>query len=148
MGRMIVVALWMVVSLFAEEVYQFEGKHFMASYLDCDPEALSNVEEMILAMDGAVSASGATLLNKAFHVFPPNGLTIVYLLSESHASLHTYPENGACFVDLFTCGDHCSPDGFDAALRQYLKPKEVNVCLFGRNENFHKMEYYSDLNPD
>jgi len=141
MKKMIVGALCAVVSLFSQEIHEFEGKHFVASYLDCDSEALGNVEKMIQAMDFAVERSGATILNKTYHVFPPNGLTIVYLLSESHASLHTYPEFNACFVDLFTCGDHCTPEGFDAALRAYLKPKDVNARLFGRHQAIEEMAY-------
>lgn len=124
--------------LLAEE-YSFKGKHFVASYLDCDIEALSNPEELIKAMDHAVQSSGATILNKTPYIFAPNGLTIVYLLSESHASLHTYPEYGACFVDLFTCGDHCSSERFDQFLRNYLQPKRVNARLFLRSENVEEV---------
>ena len=90
-------------------------------------------------MDGAVRASGATILDQTPYVFPPNGLTIVYLLSESHASLHTYPEHGACFVDLFTCGDLCSPERFDEALRNYLQPKTVNARLFLRADEVQEI---------
>ena len=122
-----------------EEVYKFAGKHFVASYLNCDEKAISDVEGLLEAMDKAVGASRATILDKSSYVFPPNGLTVVYLLSESHASLHTYPEFGACFVDLFTCGDTCSAEEFDAALRIYLKPKEVNARYFFRNEETHEI---------
>lgn len=141
MKKMILAVFCTVLSLFAAEEHEFEGKHFLASYLGCDAEALAHVEEMIGAMDVAVIASGATILNKTHHVFPPNGLTLVYLLSESHASVHTYPEFNACFVDLFTCGDHCTPQGFDAALRAYLKPKEVNARLFIRHQETIETTY-------
>ncbi|PIS02229.1 MAG: adenosylmethionine decarboxylase [Chlamydiae bacterium CG10_big_fil_rev_8_21_14_0_10_42_34] len=114
--------------------YTFKGKHFVASYLDCDPNSISDFESLIQAMNSAVSASGATILDQTHYVFPPDGLTIVYLLSESHASLHTYPEHRACFVDLFTCGDHCSSKKFDEVLRKYLRPKQVNDRLFTRSE--------------
>ena len=141
MKQMIWIALCVGVTLFSDEVYEFRGKHFLASYLECDQEALANVEGMMRAMDLAVGACGATILNKNSYVFPPNGLTLVYLLSESHASIHTYPECRACFVDLFTCGDHCTPQGFDAVLRAYLHPQEVNVKLFGRHETTEQMVY-------
>ena len=142
MKRTILIILSLALNLFSdEEIYHFAGKHFLASYLDCDSEAISDVANMLSAMDAAVLASGATLLDATSYVFPPSGLTVVYLLSESHASLHTYPEHGACFVDLFTCGDHCVAEQFDAALRSYLKPKQVNARFFLRNESTHELPY-------
>lgn len=115
------------------DTYEFAGKHFFASYLDCDLEALKDVDTLVAAMDEAVEASGATILGSKAHYFSPEAVTIVYLLSESHASIHTYPEHGACFVDLFTCGDSCSSEKFDKALRSYLKPQTVDAKLFVRS---------------
>lgn len=122
----------------AESPYLFKGTHFLVSYSDCDREALGNVDALCAAMDDAVMKSGATILDSCKWVFPPNGLTMVYLLSESHASIHTYPEHGSCFVDLFTCGDHCSSDQFDAAIRAYLKPGSVHHRLLIRTEEIHE----------
>jgi S-adenosylmethionine decarboxylase len=126
--------------LFASD-YSFQGRHFLASYLECDQTALESLDDLQVAMDQAICASGATLLQKSAYVFPPNGITVVYLLSESHGSLHTYPEHGACFVDLFTCGDHCVAAKFDEALRAYLQPKQVNARFFSRGENVEEIPY-------
>jgi S-adenosylmethionine decarboxylase len=107
--------------------YQFKGQHFLASYCDCDHEALTNLKALEKAMLVSAEQSGATILKSAAWEFlPENGFTMVILLSESHASIHTYPEFNACFVDLFTCGEKCSSEYFDEALRSYLKPKSVN----------------------
>ncbi|MBI5273144.1 MAG: adenosylmethionine decarboxylase [Chlamydiia bacterium] len=133
--------------LFADSIpYKFAGKHFLASYLDCDSQALQSVEGTLHAMDEAVKASGATVLDKISYIFPSDGLTIVYLLSESHASLHTYPEHNACFVDLFTCGDHCSAENFDQTFRTYLKPKEVSARLFLRDDEVKEHDFSLHLN--
>lgn len=130
-----VCCLVLVSTLVAEDqLYQFKGVHFLASYCDCDIDALSNIENLKNAMEHAVELSGATILEASSWVFPPSGLTMVFLLSESHASIHTYPEHGACFVDLFTCGEHCSAEKFDAAMRDYLKPKKVSERTFIRNQ--------------
>ncbi|MBS0604688.1 MAG: adenosylmethionine decarboxylase [Verrucomicrobia bacterium] len=116
--------------------YKFRGVHFLVSYCDCDIEALTDLDNLTKAMNEAVEQCGATILESSSWVFPPNGLTMVFLLSESHASIHTYPEHGACFVDLFTCGDKCSSEKFDAAMREYLKPKVVSKRTLIRDENF------------
>ena len=107
--------------------YQFKGQHFLASYCDCDHEAMTNLKGLEQAMLDAAQKCGATVLKSASWEFlPENGLTMVILLSESHASIHTYPEFNACFVDLFTCGEKCSSEYFDQALQSYLKPNSVN----------------------
>jgi len=113
--------------------FQFWGKHFIASYNKCDFERLTS-PELVVAMREAIEASGASLLSEAVYTFPNAGLTAVFLLSESHASIHTYPEHASCFVDLFTCGDRCKWEGFDQVLRKYLIPKNVDARVMVRHE--------------
>ena len=111
--------------------YEFYGKHFTASYKECNPAALINTKALLCALENAVGSSGATILKREYVLFPGDGMTAMFLLSESHASIHTYPEHNACFVDLFTCGHHCSYEKFDEILTKYLKPgnvkKEVHI---------------------
>lgn len=119
----------------AEEAgYDFSGRHFVASYLGCNHRALTNLAALREAFLLAVKESGATLLEAVDHVFEPEGLTMVVLLSESHASIHTYPEHDACFIDLFTCGTSCQAEKFDASLRKYLEPKEVSHKVLVRDQ--------------
>src|SRR5258708_36285674 len=80
--------------------YAFTGRHLVVSYLGCDPTALADHQGLLWAMGAAVKASGARLLKTCKYPFSQGGLTAVMLLSESHASIHTYPEHSACFVDL------------------------------------------------
>ena len=53
----------------------------------------------------AINKTKLTLLDISAHKFQPQGVTIVALLSESHISIHTWPENGSAALDVFTCGD-------------------------------------------
>ena len=116
------------------EEYLFTGNHFIASYSDCDEMALSDVNTLIDVMKVAVEKSGATILDYCFYEFPGGGLTLALLLSESHASIHTYPEHNACFIDLFTCGDDCSYEEFHTFLLGYLKPDFVDVKVLARKQ--------------
>ena len=117
----------------ADESYQFIGKHFVASYKECDQKALTDLPKLKEALTKAAEKSGAHILDSVDYIFEPDGLTMVILLSESHASIHTYPEYGACFVDLFTCGHTCSSDAFDKVLREYLQPKKVDYSKIERD---------------
>lgn len=112
--------------------YDFEGSHFIASYKACDQDALLDIPHLLQAMLKAAEASGAQVLSYQIYEFPGGGFTMAILLSESHASIHTYPEFGACFVDLFTCGTTCSSSNFDRCLQAYLKPGQVDYQLLER----------------
>ncbi len=114
--------------------YSFLGRHFVASYLGCDVALMTNHRALVAALEAAVAACGATLLKTCEYAFPEGGCTVVMLLSESHASIHTYPEVAACFVDLFTCGDACRAERFDEVLRAYLRPQEAQGRMLLRAE--------------
>lgn len=53
----------------------------------------------------AIKKGNFQILKTGFHKFKPQGLTGFFLLSESHLSLHTWPEENHMAVDLFTCGE-------------------------------------------
>lgn len=112
--------------------YQFKGRHFIASYYDCDKNALDDCSQIEEVMREACLASGASVIDDLSFSFDPCGVTMVVLLSESHASIHTYPEYGACFVDLFTCGDQCLATKFSLILEEFLKPKQKNLKILER----------------
>lgn len=124
----------------ADGEYRFQGRHLMASYMGCDLERLLDTSTLLQVFKDAADATGATVLDACHYVFPGNGLTAVLLLSESHASIHTYPENHSCFVDLFTCGDTVDQSKFDQAMRHYLKPHEVNQNVFNREQAIEHIE--------
>jgi S-adenosylmethionine decarboxylase len=128
-------------SLQGEEViHEFVGHHLIASYINCNKETLIDLDHLEQTMEEAAKAAGATILSSIKHLFPPNGFTMVILLSESHASIHTYPEYNACFIDFFTCGHSCDTSKFEEILANYLKPKQIHRQLFLRNSEENKRE--------
>ena len=134
------VLLFLSVPLFSldehpvKENHLFYGKHFTASYLECDEEAVRDNEGVRHALLEATEASQARVLGYIEYEFVPQGFTMAILLSESHATIHTYPEHRACFVDLFTCGEGCCSRGFDEVMRKYLQPKRTEINEFVRKD--------------
>jgi S-adenosylmethionine decarboxylase len=119
-------------SLAAAESYEFIGRHMIAEYYGCEKEAIYNNKKLKKVMIAAAKASGATLLKSVEYRFLPHGYSFVILLSESHASIHTYPELRACFVDLFTCGTRCDSSKFENVLRAYLRPERAKSKVIER----------------
>ena len=66
------------------------------------------------------------LLFRLFQIkFEPYGVTAVCLLSESHISIHSWPEKGEAAVDIFTCGDAEPKIGCDVIIIYQLKPENI-----------------------
>ena len=88
---------------------------------------LDDVEKMERAMIDAVTAAGATLLHIHLHKFSPNGgVSGVAVLSESHISVHTWPEKGFAAFDVFMCGA-AEPLKTIPVLEAAFRPKRVVV---------------------
>ena len=52
---------------------------------------------------GVLVRAGFNILNIAEHHFQPDGWTGLWLLSESHFAVHTFPEIGECYIELSSC---------------------------------------------
>ncbi|SEF76481.1 adenosylmethionine decarboxylase proenzyme [Caloramator fervidus] len=85
------------------------GRHIIAEIYGCDAEILNDREKIEKIMVDAALAAGAEVREVAFHKFSPLGVSGVVVISESHLTIHTWPELGYAAVDVFTCGDHINP---------------------------------------
>ena len=132
-------------ALVDQDVHKFHGRHMMASLIGCSTAALLDVALLLENFSAAATAAGATVLDARHHVFPNGGMTAVLLLSESHASIHTYPENAACFVDLFTCGSAVDQSKFNQVLSAYLKPAQINQNAFNRGLTAELVEFAASI---
>jgi len=47
--------------------------------------------------------SGFKILNETEHHFQPFGYTALFLLSESHFAIHTFPEENKTYIELSSC---------------------------------------------
>jgi S-adenosylmethionine decarboxylase len=107
------------------------GKHYLLNLYGCSYAHLNDVHFLVDLLENSAVASGATVCNTIFKKFNPQGATILCLLSESHISIHTWPENGNAAVDIFTCGT-CNPKvGCDIIVQQ-LKPERYKLEFIKR----------------
>jgi S-adenosylmethionine decarboxylase len=82
---------------------RFAGIHLLVDVWNA--EHLDNVGFIDALLRRMVDACGARLLNVQLHTFGEGlGVTGVATLSESHISIHTWPEYGYAAFDIFVCG--------------------------------------------
>jgi len=107
------------------------GRHYLLSLYGCSFSLLNNEFFLCDLLENAAEASGAHVLQTIYEKFDPQGVTVVSLLSESHISIHTWPEEGKAAADIFTCGD-CEPRvGCDIIIEQ-LKAKDFTLDYVDR----------------
>lgn len=104
----------------------FAGRHVLAELGGIKPDRLDDEPGLRVALTGSLTEAGATVLNVVAHQFSPRGLTVLAMLAESHASVHTWPERGSAFVDVFTCGSSADPELAVALLAKRLGAERVS----------------------
>lgn len=94
------------------------GKHYLLNLFGCSFGHLNDEHFLMDLLENAAAASGATVCQTIFKKFDPQGVTVLCLLSESHISIHTWPEEGKAACDVYTCGT-CNPKiGCDIIIEQ------------------------------
>ena len=100
--------------MFAENGATSAGKHLILDIQNVQNLALlNNVEGMTRLLDRMCDKYNYTILHKNTHLFSPFGVTLLYMLSESHLSIHTFPEKGYAAFDLYTCRNYPNNDIYE-----------------------------------
>jgi len=96
----------------------FPGTHIIASLYTSQRHLLEKYENLQAAVDGWITQYGLQQLGAVYHNFNPEGYTAVICLSESHISVHTWPEFGRVNVDIYLSNHQRNNDGTVKALYQ------------------------------
>ncbi|MCF7916872.1 MAG: adenosylmethionine decarboxylase [Candidatus Omnitrophica bacterium] len=82
---------------------RYAGTHLIIELWDA--KNLSSLPKIRKSLKDSVKAIGANLLNISLHKFSPSGgVSGVAVISESHISVHTWPEYNYAALDIFVCG--------------------------------------------
>lgn len=112
------------------------GRHLIAEYYGCDVDVLDDSAFIREHMVEAAIRCGATVMSETFHHFEPHGVSGTVVISESHLSIHTWPESGYVAVDIYTCGGLDPRPGFRyLAERLGARQSRVQEILRGLPED-------------
>jgi S-adenosylmethionine decarboxylase len=85
------------------------GRHLLIELHGCSWSALDDVNLIRDTLVEAAHRLNSTVLDVATHKFEPIGVTAFVMISESHLSIHTWPEHGYAALDIFTCSPSMQP---------------------------------------
>lgn len=121
-----------------------DGVRFAGTHLIIDlfgARRLDDLKHVERTLKRCVEVSGATLLHVHLHHFTPNGgVSGVAVLSESHISIHSWPESGYAALDVFMCGE-AKPHLSIAVLKEAFEAKDVVVKEHLRGEELEQLAW-------
>ena len=82
------------------------GTHVLINVYDVpeqDTASLTSLEVGRPLLDNIVRELAFHVVAQTGHQFKPMGWSYAYVLSESHFTIHTYPEYHSCYIDMFCC---------------------------------------------
>ena len=116
-----------------EQKFSHQSKHLLLELYRCDYEKLNDESYLRCSLNRASKLANATVLNLISNKFEPQGVTAIALLSESHISIHTWPESNYSAIDIFTCGQNMMPELASKYLIESLNAEEHFLRIIERN---------------
>jgi S-adenosylmethionine decarboxylase proenzyme len=118
-------------------MHSLGGKHVIVDAYDVHDDIFVKLSEnkyddFDLHVIKSFKNNHMTLLSKTINHFNQNGaVTALYLLSESHFSLHTWPEHNFISFDAFTYGK-CNTEKFMNDVLNYIGSANINKMVIDR----------------
>ena len=100
--------------------------HWVLQVHGIPAERINDTDRLQVLLEDAVRRLNLTQVSSHSHYFGP-GVSTVIILSESHLSVHTWPELGYMHVDIVTCVKQLTPEKVDSVFRDLFQPEFVQV---------------------
>lgn len=111
------------------------GFHYLIELSQCDSNLLGDAKFVEKTLQNSIKICGATKIGEVFHKFSPHGMSGVILISESHFSIHTWPEYRYAALDLFTCDPNLKIQETYDFLVESFKANRANIVEIKRGMN-------------
>jgi len=104
-----------------------QGIHIVLDLYRCKSRILNNPQEIEKVLREAVKKAKANLIDLKVHKFSPYGVSGIAVISESHISIHTWPEVKYASIDIYTCGTKTLPDSACKFLIKKFKSQRPSI---------------------
>jgi S-adenosylmethionine decarboxylase len=103
------------------------GTEWLVDAYGCAPAKLRDRAVVIALLDRIVRDMELHVVSTAVHVFGGHsGITALYLLSESHLTIHTFPETGLATLNAYCCTPRAAAL-WEVVIRELLAARDVTV---------------------
>jgi S-adenosylmethionine decarboxylase len=95
-------------------------------------EIITDVSKLQDILVEAAKQANTQVWSVSFSRFPPNGVSGVVVISESHLSVHTWPEENYMALDIYTCGAKSMPFKAVEYVLQKVDAKRSHITEISR----------------
>jgi S-adenosylmethionine decarboxylase len=103
------------------------GIEWLVDGSGCSPTRLRDRASVLALLDRIVRDMDLHVVSTAVHAFGGHaGITALYLLAESHLTIHTFPEAGTATLNVYCCTPRV-PAAWRALFAEHLGASDVDV---------------------
>ena len=110
------------------------GYQVLIDFYGCDYDKMEDIEYVKEIMRNLAKKLNTDIRQEAFEKFEPYGISGVLIISESHITIHTWPEYRYAGIDIFTCSKKADYKDSIEYLLKSLGAKEYEVKEFNRGK--------------
>lgn len=99
--------------------------HRVAKLEGIDPNLLNHRPRLLKAVNQLAKELKLHVLKKFVHRFEPHGISIVWVIGESHLAIHTWPEYGFLHFDIVSCAKEADLSNLSQALKNAFRPTSL-----------------------
>lgn len=101
------------------------GMHIIIDIYDIEDNSLLKYSHSIIPiLNKIVEKYNLNVVGKAIYQFEPYGVTAIYILAESHLSIHTFVNEKKTAIDLYTCSSFTNIED----IKDFFKSLFNNKC--------------------
>lgn len=114
------------------------GKHLICDIKDIkNIKSLNDINDLTQLLKDICKIHKFDILKEVSYKFEPIGCSILFLLSESHISIHTFPEKNHMSFDLYTCREYQNNNAYYEIYNYIIKYLEASL-----ESNFNIIDRY------
>lgn len=112
------------------------GYQVLIDIYECNYNKMENMEYVKEMMIELANILKTNIRQIAFEKFDPYGISGVLIISESHITIHTWPEYNYVGIDIFTCSKKVEYNSAIEYLLKKLGTKKYEVKEINRGKIF------------
>jgi S-adenosylmethionine decarboxylase len=110
------------------------GKQILIDVKGIISDKLKTIDMIKPLMDKIITELNLNVVGESSHQFEkfngPYGVAMIYVLSESHLSIHTFVDEGKIALDLFTCSLGVETEKIKSIIKDFFEVNSLNIDAY------------------